>query len=104
MNESPSSNQSDEERIQLIYGSPGCGDTMMAAMSSGQAAKLSLDEITKHFRTDTVSGLSKEEVERRRKIHGLNEFDVVEETPLWRKYIDQVLYYLHIIGHYRLAH
>lgn len=63
---------------------------MMAAMSSGYAAKLSVDEITKHFRTDPLLGLNGEEAERRRKIHGLNEFDVVEDKPLWKKYIDQV--------------
>lgn len=66
------------------------GDKMMAAMTSKHAAKLSLDEIIKHFRTDPVFGLNEGEVERRRNIHGLNEFDVVEDKPLWRKYIDQV--------------
>ncbi|KAJ7376668.1 ATPase, P-type (transporting), HAD super, sub IC [Desmophyllum pertusum] len=45
--------------------------------------------VLKQFRSDPVRGLTHDEVERRRKLHGLNEFDHVEETPLWRKYIDQ---------------
>ncbi|XP_078365360.1 calcium-transporting ATPase type 2C member 1-like [Oculina patagonica] len=62
---------------------------MSCLMSSGKASSLSVAEVFKQFRSDPVRGLSNDEVERRRKLHGLNEFDVVEDTPLWRKYIDQ---------------
>uniref|UniRef100_A0A8D3DAF7 Calcium-transporting ATPase n=1 Tax=Scophthalmus maximus TaxID=52904 RepID=A0A8D3DAF7_SCOMX len=38
---------------------------------------------------DLQSGLTQEEVSRRRVYHGWNEFDISEEEPLWRKYISQ---------------
>lgn len=63
---------------------------MSTVISSGKASSLSVSEVLKQFRSDPVRGLTNDEVERRRKLHGLNEFDVVEDTPLWRKYIDQV--------------
>lgn len=69
----------------------GRGSGMMSTViSSGMASSLSVSEVLKQFRSDPVRGLANDEVERRRKLHGLNEFDVVEDTPLWRKYIDQV--------------
>lgn len=68
----------------------GRGSGMMSTViSSGKASSLSVSEVLKQFRSDPVRGLANDEVERRRKLHGLNEFDVVEDTPLWRKYIDQ---------------
>lgn len=63
---------------------------MSTLISSGKASSMSVAEVLKQFRSDPVRGLANDEVERRRKLHGLNEFDVVEDTPLWRKYIDQV--------------
>lgn len=69
----------------------GNGSGMMSTViSSGKASSLSVDEVLKQFRSDPIHGLTNDEVERRRKLHGLNEFDVVEDMPLWRKYIDQV--------------
>uniref|UniRef100_A0A8C6L7Y6 Calcium-transporting ATPase n=1 Tax=Nothobranchius furzeri TaxID=105023 RepID=A0A8C6L7Y6_NOTFU len=38
---------------------------------------------------DLQSGLTQEEVNRRRTYHGWNEFDISEEEPLWWKYICQ---------------
>lgn len=67
------------------------GSSMMSTViSSGKASSLSVAEVLKQFRSDPVCGLTNDEVERRRKLHGLNEFDVVEDMPLWRKYIEQV--------------
>ena len=63
---------------------------MSTVISSGKASSLSVVEVLKQFRSDSVHGLTNDEVERRRKLHGLNEFDVVEDMPLWRKYIEQV--------------
>lgn len=63
---------------------------MSTVISSGKASSLSVSEVLKQFRSDPVRGLANDEVERRRKLHGLNEFDMLEDTPLWRKYIDQV--------------
>ena len=69
----------------------GRGSGMMSTViSSGKASSLSVAEVLKQFRSDPIRGLPNDEVERRRMLHGLNEFDVVEDTPLWRKYIDQV--------------
>lgn len=65
-------------------------ETMSTVISSGKASSLSVSDVLKQFHTDPVRGLSYDEVERRRKFHGLNEFDVVEDVPLWRKYIEQV--------------
>lgn len=62
---------------------------MSTVISSGKASSLSVVELLKQFRSDPVHGLTNDEVERRRKLHGLNEFDVVEDMPLWRKYIEQ---------------
>ncbi|PFX20921.1 Calcium-transporting ATPase type 2C member 1 [Stylophora pistillata] len=62
---------------------------MSTVISSAKASSLSVEEVLKQFRSDPVHGLNNDEVERRRKLHGLNEFDAVEDTPLWRKYIDQ---------------
>lgn len=62
---------------------------MSTVISSGKASSLSVEEVLKQFRSDPLLGLNNDEVERRRKLHGLNEFDAVEDTPLWRKYIDQ---------------
>lgn len=75
-----------EERSEEVQDS----GMMSILMSSGKASSLSVAEVLKQFRSDPVRGLTNDEVERRRKLHGLNEFDVVEDTPLWRKYIDQV--------------
>ena len=71
---------------------PDTKDTVMMStvISSGKASSMSVAEVSKQFRTDPDLGLTNEQVQRRRKLHGLNEFDVVEEKPLWRKYIDQV--------------
>ena len=63
---------------------------MSTVISSGKASSLSVEEVLKQFRSDPLLGLNNDEVERRRMLHGLNEFDAVEDTPLWRKYIDQV--------------
>ena len=63
---------------------------MSTVFSSGKASSLSVTEVLKQFRSDPVQGLTNDEVERRRKFHGWNEFDVVEDLPLWRKYIEQV--------------
>ncbi|CAH3141856.1 unnamed protein product [Porites lobata] len=64
-------------------------ETMSTVISSGKASSLSISDVLKQFHTDPVRGLSYDEVERRRKFHGLNEFDLVEDVPLWRKYIEQ---------------
>ena len=75
--------------------SDAAGSDMMATVfSSAKAASLSVEDILKEFRTDAKVGLKHDEAERRRMLHGLNEFDMVEETPLWCRYMDQVSWFM----------
>lgn len=77
---------------------------MSTVISSGKASSLSVEEVLKQFRSDPLLGLNNDEVERRRKLHGLNEFDAVEDTPLWRKYIDQVWSLLYMLDRWFTNH
>lgn len=47
-------------------------------------------KVVEDLRADTKHGLSAGEVAQRRKIHGYNEFQISEEDPLWKKYLEQV--------------
>ncbi|KAK3716112.1 hypothetical protein QZH41_019645, partial [Actinostola sp. cb2023] len=62
---------------------------MATVISSQMASSLSVEDVLKEFKTCGTQGLPNDEIERRRMLHGWNEFDVSEETPLWRRYIDQ---------------
>ena len=66
---------------------------MLVDMKSDEACQLNVDDVLKTLETNHTSGLSLEEVERRRKTYGPNEFSIAEDTPLWRKYIEQVTYF-----------
>ena len=63
---------------------------MATVISSGRASSLSVEEVIKQFNTSETRGLTNDEIERRRMLHGWNEFDVTEEKSLWKKYLDQV--------------
>lgn len=63
---------------------------MATVISSGHASSLSVEEVVKQFNTSETRGLTNDEIERRRMLHGWNEFDVTEEKSLWKKYLDQV--------------
>ena len=41
------------------------------------------------LRADAAAGLSTAEATRRRQFHGYNEFDVTEQEPIWKKYLEQ---------------
>ncbi|EDO35616.1 predicted protein [Nematostella vectensis] len=62
---------------------------MATVISSCAASAMAVEEVLKQFNTDQSRGLSNDEIERRRMLHGWNEFDVVEEKALWKKYLDQ---------------
>ena len=47
-------------------------------------------DVVSRLCADCAAGLTEEEVERRRKVFGRNEFTIKEEEPLWRKYLNQV--------------
>jgi Ca2+-transporting ATPase len=63
---------------------------MATVISSAKASSLSVEEVLKQFSAHESRGLTNDEIERRRMLHGWNEFDVSEEKALWKKYLDQV--------------
>uniref|UniRef100_A0A8D3D969 Calcium-transporting ATPase n=1 Tax=Scophthalmus maximus TaxID=52904 RepID=A0A8D3D969_SCOMX len=63
---------------------------MVPVLTSRKASELPVNEVACVLQADLQSGLTQEEVSRRRVYHGWNEFDISEEEPLWRKYISQV--------------
>ncbi|XP_055019570.1 calcium-transporting ATPase type 2C member 1 isoform X2 [Boleophthalmus pectinirostris] len=64
-------------------------DIMVPVLSSKKASELPVNEVTCLLQADLQRGLTHEEVARRRRYHGWNEFDISEEEPLWKKYISQ---------------
>ncbi|XP_069393326.1 calcium-transporting ATPase type 2C member 1 isoform X1 [Paralichthys olivaceus] len=64
-------------------------ETMVPVLTSRKASELPVNEVACVLQADLQSGLTQEEVNRRRAYHGWNEFDIGEEEPLWKKYILQ---------------
>ncbi|XP_072249599.1 calcium-transporting ATPase type 2C member 1 [Leuresthes tenuis] len=64
-------------------------ETMVPVLTSRKASELPVNEVACVLQADLQSGLTNDEVSRRRAYHGWNEFDIGEEEPLWRKYISQ---------------
>uniref|UniRef100_A0A8C6L7Q6 Calcium-transporting ATPase n=2 Tax=Nothobranchius TaxID=28779 RepID=A0A8C6L7Q6_NOTFU len=64
-------------------------ETMVPVLTSRKASELPVNEVACVLQADLQSGLTQEEVNRRRTYHGWNEFDISEEEPLWWKYICQ---------------
>ena len=62
----------------------------MDIMDSQRASGLDWKQVEQDLYTSTIHGLASTEVVTRQNAYGLNEFDAGEETPLWRKYLDQV--------------
>ena len=48
-------------------------------------------DVVSRLGADISAGLTPDEVERRRRAFGRNEFTIKEEEPLWRKYLNQVI-------------
>ena len=67
-------------------------DEMLKLLSSVQACQLTADETANYLEVDTSVGLASDEVVRRRSIHGNNDFDISEDKPLWKKYLEQVFF------------
>lgn len=59
-------------------------------MRASEAAVTAIADVAQSLRTDWSRGLDATEAEQRRQLHGLNEFNIKEEDPLWRKYLNQV--------------
>lgn len=66
------------------------GENMLPYLSSAKVSSMSIDDVQRDFQSHAEFGLTSREVERRKKIYGLNEFDVGPDVPMWRKYVDQV--------------
>ena len=67
--------------------------SMVSAMRASEAAVSTIPDVVRRLRADSSKGLNTEQVEQRRQVHGFNEFEIKEDDPLWRKYINQVLFY-----------
>ena len=65
-------------------------EEMMKLMTSVQACQLTASETADYLEVDPSVGLTTEEVVKRRFIHGNNDFDISEDKPLWKKYLEQV--------------
>lgn len=63
---------------------------MMVNMKTEEVTSLSIQEVCSLLRTNPHVGLSSLEAEHRRKIYGHNDFEISEDDPLWKKYLDQV--------------
>ncbi len=63
---------------------------MVGTMRASEAAVSTAGNVVHRLETDSSRGLTSEEVEKRRKYHGFNEFDIREDEPLWLKYLNQV--------------
>lgn len=62
----------------------------LSILRASVAATAKLSDVLVRLGANTGRGLSEQQVEERRKIHGLNEFTLKEDDPLWRKYLNQV--------------
>lgn len=71
--------------------------SMVPTMRASEAAVSTVPDIVHRLRADCSKGLTTEQVEKRREVHGFNEFEIKEDDPLWRKYINQVAPYLTVV-------
>ena len=60
------------------------------SMRASEAAVSTVTDVVARLGADCTEGLREEEVERRRKVFGKNEFVIKKEEPVWRKYLNQV--------------
>ena len=63
---------------------------MLKTIRAREAAVSSVTDVVHRLHADCTRGLTSEEVDLRRKVHGYNEFEINEEEPLWKKYLKQV--------------
>ncbi len=59
-------------------------------MRASEAAVSTVTDVVHRLSADCARGLSESQVSERRQLHGYNEFEIKEEDPLWRKYLNQV--------------
>lgn len=63
-------------------------------LTTKEASAISAEDVVSRLRVSYRSGLSWKESEFRRQMTGYNEFSVHQGDPLWKKYIEQVIYVL----------
>lgn len=61
----------------------------MTSSSSSQAFKASFEDVLKEHNVSLETGLSEQQVLELRKIHGTNELEKEEKTPLWQLVLEQ---------------
>lgn len=66
-------------------------DTMVK-ISSQTACSTEIPSMEDLLKTSMKEGLSSKEVSHRQRLYGGNDFDIGEETPLWKKYLLMVKY------------
>lgn len=64
-------------------------EEMLKLLTSVQACQKSADETADYLEVDPSTGLTSDEVVRRRSAHGNNDFEISEDKPLWKKYLEQ---------------
>ncbi|CAF3689003.1 unnamed protein product [Rotaria sp. Silwood1] len=62
---------------------------MTTFLSSDAACRVTSQEIIKILQTDAKLGLNENEILKRRKYYGLNDFEIDDDEPLWKKYLGQ---------------
>ena len=68
----------------------------MASPTEGSAFPAwarSVKEVEKHFKVDTATGLSEDDIVAKRAIYGRNELSKAPPTPLWKLILEQVRVY-----------
>jgi Ca2+-transporting ATPase len=63
-----------------------------STLRAREAAEAPLSDVLDRLGANASRGLTSQLVEDRRRVHGLNEFTIKENDPLWRKYLNQVYY------------
>jgi len=63
-------------------------------LTTAESASLGAEEVAARLHVDVRTGLTWQEADHRRQLIGFNEFTVKEEDPPWKKYIEQVWFYL----------
>jgi Ca2+-transporting ATPase len=62
---------------------------MMTFLNSDAACRVTSQEIIKMLQTDAKLGLNESDIPTRRKYYGLNDFEVDDDEPMWKKYLGQ---------------
>ncbi|XP_053401616.1 calcium-transporting ATPase type 2C member 1-like isoform X2 [Mercenaria mercenaria] len=82
--------QSEENNVEKVNNQEESeSEEMMKTLPSSQACRLSVEETCQVLEVNPSKGLDSNEVVRRRAVHGHNDFEISEETPLWKKYLEQ---------------